>query len=142
MTAIDYRLAFDLAPIGLVLSSNRSIVDCNARLCEMFAQSRELLIGQTFQVLYPSRQEYERTGERIAPILNKRGDYADAEAQLKKAVGLYGKDPGVAEIWVHLGAVYEKKNEIEKAKDAYRKALSIQPGNKDAAEALKRLAPP
>ena len=54
MTAIDYRVAFDLAPIGLVLSSNRSIVDCNARLCEMFAQPREVLIGQTFQVLYPS----------------------------------------------------------------------------------------
>ena len=77
MTVIDYRLAFDLAPIGLVLSSNRSIVDCNAHLCEMFAQLREVLIGQTFQVLYPSLQEYERTGERIAPILNRRGHYAD-----------------------------------------------------------------
>ena len=58
MTDIDYRLAFDLAPIGLVLSRNRSIVDCNTRLCEMFTLSREVLIGQTFEVLYPSRQEY------------------------------------------------------------------------------------
>ena len=73
----DYRLAFELAPVGLVLSRNRSIVDCNARLCEMFALSRELLIGQTFQVLYPSREEYERTGARIAPILNAHGHYAD-----------------------------------------------------------------
>ncbi|MCB2030032.1 MAG: PAS domain-containing protein, partial [Rhodoferax sp.] len=54
MTDIDYRLAFELSPIGLVLSRHRSIVDCNARLCEMFGLSRELLIGQTFQVLYPS----------------------------------------------------------------------------------------
>jgi PAS domain S-box-containing protein len=77
MTEIDYRLAFDLAPIGLVLSRHRSIVDCNARLCEMFGQSREVLIGQTFQVLYPSQQEYERTGARIAPILNANGHYAD-----------------------------------------------------------------
>ncbi|MEO6065446.1 MAG: PAS and helix-turn-helix domain-containing protein [Lysobacterales bacterium] len=76
-SAIDYRLAFDLAPIGLVLSRHRSIVDCNTRLCEMFGMSRELLIGQTFQVLYPSQQEYERTGARIAPILNTSGDYAD-----------------------------------------------------------------
>lgn len=74
---IDYRQAFDQAPIGLVLSRNRSIVDCNARLCEMFKHSRESLIGQTFQVLYPSREEYERTGARIAPILNTRGHYAD-----------------------------------------------------------------
>jgi PAS domain S-box-containing protein len=74
---IDYRLAFDLAPIGLVLSRHRSIVDCNARLAEMFGIARELLIGQTFQVLYPSQQEYERTGARIAPILNASGHYAD-----------------------------------------------------------------
>jgi PAS domain S-box-containing protein len=76
-TEIDYRLAFDLAPVGLVLSRHRSIVDCNALLCEMFGQPRELLIGQTFQVLYPSQEEYERTGARIAPILNARGHYAD-----------------------------------------------------------------
>ena len=74
---VDYRLAFDLAPIGLVLSRNRSIVDCNANLCEMFGHPRELLIGRTFQVLYPSPEEYERTGARIAPILNAHGQYAD-----------------------------------------------------------------
>jgi PAS domain S-box-containing protein len=74
---IDYRLAFELAPIGLVLSRHRSIVDCNARVSEMFGIARELLIGQTFQVLYPSQQEYERTGARIAPILNASGHYAD-----------------------------------------------------------------
>ena len=74
---VDYRLAFDLAPIGLVLSRNRSIVDCNANLCEMFGHPHELLIGRTFQVLYPSPEEYERTGARIAPILNAHGQYAD-----------------------------------------------------------------
>jgi PAS domain S-box-containing protein len=83
---IDYRLAFQLAPIGLVLSRNRSIVDCNTRLCEMFTLSRELLIGQTFQVLYPSREEYERTGARIAPILNTHGHYAD-DRVMKRGCG-------------------------------------------------------
>ena len=75
--SIDYRTAFDQAPIGLVLSRNRTIIDCNAWLCSMFGHAREVLIGQTFQVLYPSREEYERTGERIAPILNVHGQYAD-----------------------------------------------------------------
>ena len=74
---IDYRLAFDLAPIGLALSRNRSITDCNQRLCEMFGTTREQLIGQSFQVLYPSADEFERTGARIAPILNRNGTYAD-----------------------------------------------------------------
>jgi PAS domain S-box-containing protein len=74
---IDYRQAFDLAPVGLALSRNRAIVDCNAHLCEMFGVSRDQLLGQSFQVLYPSADEFERTGERIAPILNRSGSYAD-----------------------------------------------------------------
>lgn len=74
---IDYQLAFDLAPIGLVLSRNRTMVDCNQRVCEMFGAERDQLIGQSFQILYPSADEYERTGARIAPILNARGVYAD-----------------------------------------------------------------
>jgi PAS domain S-box-containing protein len=74
---IDYRLAFDMAPVGLALSRNRTIVDCNQHVCDMFGTSRERLIGQSFQVLYPSAVEYERTGARIAPILNRKGTYAD-----------------------------------------------------------------
>jgi PAS domain S-box-containing protein len=74
---IDYRQAFDLAPVGLVLSRNRQMVDCNQHVCEMFGVTREQLIGQSFQVLYPSADEYERTGARIEPILNTKGLYAD-----------------------------------------------------------------
>lgn len=74
---IDYRIAFELAPVGLVLSRHRVIVDCNEALAEMFRTSRELLVGQSFLVLYPSPEEFERTGERIAPVLNARGRYAD-----------------------------------------------------------------
>ena len=74
---IDYRLAFDMAPVGLALSRNRTIMDCNQRLCEMFGTTREQLIGQSFQILYPSADEFERTGARISPILNRNGTYAD-----------------------------------------------------------------
>ena len=74
---IDHHLAFDLAPVGLVLSRNRTIVDCNQHVCEMFGTTPERLTGQSFQVLYPSADEFERTGARIAPILNRNGTYAD-----------------------------------------------------------------
>jgi PAS domain S-box-containing protein len=74
---VDYRLAFNLAPVGLCLSRNRSIVDCNQQLCEMFGFTRETLIGQSFLALYPSVDEYERLGARMAPILNTKGHYAD-----------------------------------------------------------------
>jgi len=84
--AVDYRLAFELAPVGLCVSRNRSIVDCNAQLCEMFGWSRELLVGQSFLVLYPSADEYERLGARMAPILNAKGHYSD-DRTIKRASG-------------------------------------------------------
>ena len=74
---VDYRLAFDMAPVGLVLSRNRTMVDCNRHVCEMFGASREVLIGQSFQILYPSADEYERLGAHMEPILNAKGHYAD-----------------------------------------------------------------
>ncbi len=83
---VDYRLAFDMAPVGLVLSRNRTMVDCNRHVCEMFGASREVLIGQSFQVLYPSADEYERLGAHMAPILNAKGRYADNRV-MKRANG-------------------------------------------------------
>jgi PAS domain S-box-containing protein len=94
---IDYRLAFDLAPIGMVLSRNRTMVDCNQRLCEMFGATREDLVGQSFLILYPSVAEYERTGERITPILNSMGLYADH--RVMKRLG--GTMPGET-FWCHV----------------------------------------
>ena len=106
---IDYRLAFDMAPVGLVLSRNRTMVDCNRHLCEMFGASREVLIGQSFQVLYPSADEYERLGARMAPILNAKGHYSDNRI-MKRANGevfwchvsgraLNREDPHASGIW-------------------------------------------
>ena len=83
---VDYRLAFEHAPVGLCVSRNRVIVDCNAQLCDMFGWSRENLTGQSFLVLYPSAEEYERLGARMVPILNAKGHYAD-DRIMKRANG-------------------------------------------------------
>lgn len=74
---LDYRHAFDLAPVGLVLSRNRLMLDCNRRLQEMFAAPREALVGRSFELLYPSPDEFARTGERIVATLGADGFYAD-----------------------------------------------------------------
>jgi PAS domain S-box-containing protein len=94
---IDYRLVFDMAPVGLVLSRNRAIVDCNQRLCEMFGAAREQLVGQSFQVLYPSADEYERTGARITPIMNAKGVYAD-DRVMKRVDGPFKSET----FWCHV----------------------------------------
>ena len=74
---LDHPTAFDLAPIGLVMSAQRLIVDCNRQLLAMFGAQREQLIGQSFEALYPSHAEFERTGVRIVASLDGLGYYAD-----------------------------------------------------------------
>lgn len=82
----DYRTAFDLAPIGLVVSRNRLMLDCNRQVLEIFGSTREALIGQSFEMLYPTHDEFERTGARIAASLNASGWYAD-ERVMKRVGG-------------------------------------------------------
>jgi len=94
---VDYKLAFELAPVGLVLSKNRTIVDCNQHLCEMFGAARDQLIGQSFKVLYPSAAEYERIGARLTPILNTNGVYAD-DRIMKRVAGRFQNET----FWCHV----------------------------------------
>jgi PAS domain S-box-containing protein len=94
---IDYRTAFELAPIGLVLSRERLILDCNAQLLAMFGAERQALIGRSFEVLYPTHEEFERTGARIAASLGADGRYAD-ERVMKRHAG-----PRAGELfWCHV----------------------------------------
>lgn len=106
---LDYRIAFEHAPVGMVLSRHRLMVDCNAELLVMFHAQREQLLGRSFEVLYPSTEEYERTGERIVVSLDATGRYAD-ERIMRRADGqlfwchvagraLDARDPHAAGIW-------------------------------------------
>jgi len=94
---VDYRLAFELAPLGMALSRQRVMVDCNQALCEMFGARREQLLGQSFQLLYPSAVEFERTGARIAPILGRNGTYAD-DRVMKRVDGRFKGET----FWCHV----------------------------------------
>jgi PAS domain S-box-containing protein len=107
--ALDYRIAFDQAPIGLVLSRHRLAIDCNRELLAMFAAEREQIVGQSFEVLYPTAAEFERTGQRIVAALDRQGRYAD-ERVMKRMNGelfwchvsgraLDPQEPHAAGIW-------------------------------------------
>ncbi len=97
IAALDYRIAFDHAPVGLVLSRQRLMIDCNLELLSMFGAEREQLIGRSFELLYPTAAEFERTGRRIAAQLDAHGRYAD-ERVMKR---LSGARPGEL-FWCHV----------------------------------------
>ena len=109
MPAIDFASIFQQAPVGLCVSENRIILACNDELSKMFGYAQTALLGASFQVLYPSTTEFERTGARITPIMNARGYYSD-ERIMKRANeelfwchvsgrGLDKHDPHAAGIW-------------------------------------------
>lgn len=106
---IDYQTIFMHAPIGMCVSEHRIIQACNQALADMFGYRPEALIGQSFSVLYPSPDEFERTGARIVPIMNAKGYYSD-ERIMKRASqelfwchvtggALVKNDPHAAGIW-------------------------------------------
>ncbi len=74
---LDYRTAFELAPIGLMLSRQRLVTDANRQALAIFGSTLEELAGRSFEQLYPTSDEFERTGARIAAQLDANGWYAD-----------------------------------------------------------------
>ena len=100
LVAFDYRTAFELAPVGLVLSRQRLMVDCNRELLAMFRAERDQLIGRSFEMLYPTADEFERTGRRIAAQLDSKGRYAD-ERVMRRLADASGSREGEL-FWCHV----------------------------------------
>ncbi len=121
--SLDYATAFDLAPIGLVLSRQRLIVDCNHQLVTMFGATREFLRGKSFAVLYPTSDEFERTGARIIASLDQQGRYSD-DRIMKRASGdlfwchvvgraLDPNEPHAAGIWAFEDLSAKRRLKVE-----------------------------
>ncbi len=86
----------------MVLSRQRIILDCNRRVCEIFGAERETLIGQSFALLYPSADEFERIGARINTAMGRgqKGFYAD-DRIMRRAGSADGRKEGEL-FWCHV----------------------------------------
>lgn len=84
---LDYRSAFEFSPTAVALSRDRVIVDCNLKLLDMFRTQREALIGRSFEVLYPSHDEFERMGTRIVTMLRQTGEGRYADERVMRRCG-------------------------------------------------------
>jgi PAS domain S-box-containing protein len=74
---IDYDVIFQCSPVGMCVSRHRIIQASNPALDQMFGYAPDELAGQSLLVLYPTLDEFERTGARIVPIMNAKGCYSD-----------------------------------------------------------------
>ena len=101
---LDHRVAFELAPVGLVIARERLMIDVNRELLKMFGATREMLVGRSFELLYPTTVEFERTGERIAASiaaqLDRAGHYSDE--RVMKRLGNAGGAVAGELFWCHV----------------------------------------
>ncbi|SEO33582.1 PAS domain S-box-containing protein [Salinihabitans flavidus] len=80
-------LAFEEAPVGIVLTECRIIRACNLTFSSMLGYRREDLIGQSFRMLYPSGEEFDRIRDiGLEPL--KRDEYYSDERMMSTANGV------------------------------------------------------
>ncbi len=78
------RLAFDEAPVGLVLTERRIIRACNRTFAAMLGYERSDLLNRSFRMLYASQAEFERIRDIGLAPLRTRGDYSDERLVLRR----------------------------------------------------------
>lgn len=71
------RLAFELAPVGMCVTQERSIALCNPAFAQMFGYAPEELAGRPLAPLYPSEHEYHQIGQVGLPVMREHGTYGD-----------------------------------------------------------------
>lgn len=70
-------VAFDYAPVGLVVTENRVIRDCNITFAQMFRFEKQELTNKTFSILYPTDKEFVNIRDRGVQQLRDTNRYWD-----------------------------------------------------------------
>lgn len=82
-------LAFEHAPVGLVVTESRIIKGCNPAFAQMFSYDRAELNGQSFAILYPSLEEFVRIRDVGVEPLKRENRYSDERIMARKNGSLF-----------------------------------------------------
>jgi PAS domain S-box-containing protein len=82
-------LAFEYAPVGLVLTEERVIQVCNRAFAGMFGYTPEDLNGQSFRMLYADHAEFERIRAVGFEALATKGKYSDERLMPRRDGSLF-----------------------------------------------------
>jgi len=77
------QLAFDHAPMGLVLTEHRVIRACNDTFAHMFGYRKDDLIGESFRMLYGTDQEFHQIRDIGLEPLRRSLPYSDERLMLR-----------------------------------------------------------
>ena len=76
--------AFDLAPIGIVVTENRIIRNCNSCFAAMFGYVPEELKDRSFEALYPSSEEFVKIKNIGVERLRTSNEYTDERIMARR----------------------------------------------------------
>lgn len=88
-TGVFGELAFLHAPVGLVVTENRVIRDCNLMFARMFGYARADLRDQLFAILYPSQEEFVNIRSRGIKELRETNAYWDERVMMRSGGALF-----------------------------------------------------
>lgn len=71
------EMAYDLAPIGIVVTENRIIRSCNKCFADMFGYSKDQLENSSFEILYPTNEEFVKIKNIGVEALRETNQYTD-----------------------------------------------------------------
>ncbi|MBR9863994.1 MAG: PAS domain S-box protein [Rhodobacteraceae bacterium] len=113
------ELAFVHAPVGLVVTQNRVIRECNAAFAQMFGYSRDELRDQLFSILYPSQEEFVNIRDRGVQQLRATNTYWDERIMARKDGTLF---------WCRVrGHTFTPENPLERAVWSFADLSAVRP---------------
>lgn len=71
------QITFEQAPVGLVLTEHRVILNCNETFARLFGYTKEALCGQSFRLLYSNDHEFTQIRDVGLARLSSANDYSD-----------------------------------------------------------------
>jgi diguanylate cyclase (GGDEF)-like protein/PAS domain S-box-containing protein len=83
---LEYKAILANASIGIAFTRDRKFTLCNPKFAEMLGWKAEDLIGQSGDVIYPSRESYEAMGAIAMPVLGA-GRQLDVEWEVRRRDG-------------------------------------------------------
>ncbi|WP_082201531.1 LuxR C-terminal-related transcriptional regulator [Paraburkholderia xenovorans] len=103
------KLAFYMAPVGLLVARQRVIEAYNETFCGMFGYDSDALAGKSLEFLYPSRNEFQHIGSRAMVTMRDTGLYSDERIMRRVDESLFWchvsgrpmnrEDPLAAAVW-------------------------------------------